>query len=48
MLVGRDDVLEDIGDGLSEGPGALERPLQHTELRDLVVSSAHALGYEIG
>ncbi|WP_375546262.1 RES domain-containing protein [Dietzia sp. NCCP-2495] len=25
----------------------LERPLQHTELRDLVVSSADQLGYDI-
>ena len=33
VLVGRDDVLEDIGDGLAEGPGALERAVLLTGVR---------------
>lgn len=35
-------------DALASAVLDFERPLQHAELRDLVVSSAHALGYEIG
>lgn len=33
VLVGRDDVLEDISDGLAEGPGALERAVLLTGVR---------------
>lgn len=35
-------------DALSAAELELERPLQHRELRDLVVSAADVLGYEVG